>query len=438
MKEKFKIGVGREVVSPKLGVNLFGYTNDVFAEKVHDDLNVSVIALEQGEKKGILISADICLVSQQITDAVKEGIFKETRFPCDSLTFASTHTHTGPETKCFPGYTKANEEYVNEILIPKTITAAKKAIENLTPAVMGISNTQSFVGVNRRQFTENGNVMLGQNPFGSADTTMTVMAFKSLTGENLVNIVHYNAHGTSMGRTPQISRDWPGVMVDRLEKITGATTVYFNGCIGDMGPRLSNGLTAGLHESDMEEIGALAALDATKAYKKIKEYREVDFKLLKGEIKLPYDKIPSKEEVDSILKEFGDIGEATSLEGVSFMKVASLRVLKDMYEKNVEIGDCKVIPQVIYAFNSTAIVPFLHELFSSIALRLRYFSPFENTLCVSNSNDSNGYLPAKEDIARGGYEVSGFFYLNPLKLRNDTDTTIIQENLKIMRKGLNK
>ena len=434
MSKQFKIGVGKQVISPKLGTGLFGYTNDIFAEKIHDDLTVSVIVFEQGDAKGVLISADLCLASKQITDALKEKIYLETGFPCDNLTFATTHTHTGPETKSFSGYTNANEEYINEILIPQTIIAAKDAVKNIQPAVMGVSTVQSLVGTNRRQFNEDGKVHLGQNPFGSQDTTMTVMAFKSLTGENLVNIIHYNAHGTSMGREPQVSRDWPGVMVDRLEKLTGATTVYFNGSIGDMGPRLANGMTTG-RLNEMIEIGSLAALDATKAYNQIKDYREVELKLLKGEMVLPYDEMPPLEKVNLELEKLGDI---TKLEGTLKKKAASLSRIKKMYEDNVTFEKAKVVPQIIYAFNQTAIVPFLHELFSSIALRLRYFSPFENTLCVSNANDSHGYLPAKEDIARGGYEVSGFLYLNAYKLSDDTDTTIIKENLRIMREGLSK
>ena len=434
MKEQFKIGVGKQIISPKLGTNLFGYTNNIYAEKIHDDLTVSVIMFEQGEKKGVLISADLCLASKQITDALKQSIQAETGFDCENLTFATTHTHTGPETKSFSGYTNANEEYINEILLPQTLVAAKQAVANIQPAVMGVSTTQSLVGTNRRQFNEEGKVHLGQNPFGSQDTTMTVMAFKSLTGENIVNIVHYNAHGTSMGREPQVSRDWPGVMVDRLEKLTGATTVYFNGSIGDMGPRLANGMTTGrLYE--MIEIGSLAALDATRAYNQIKDFKQVDLKLLKGEMVLPYDEMPSLEHVEKELSKFGD---TSTLEGVAKKKYASLSAIKKMYEDKVEFDKAKIVPQTIYAFNQTAIVPFLHELFSSIALRLRYFSPFENTLCVSNANDSHGYLPAKEDIARGGYEVAGFLYLNAYKLSDDTDTTIIKENLRIMREGLSK
>ena len=432
MKEQFKIGVGKQIISPKLGTNLFGYTNNIYAEKIHDDLTVSVIMFEQGEKKGVLISADLCLASKQITDALKQSIQAETGFDCENLTFATTHTHTGPETKAFSGYTNANEEYINEILLPQTLVAAKQAVANIQPAVMGVSTTQSLVGTNRRQFNEEGKVHLGQNPFGSQDTTMTVMAFKSLTGENIVNIIHYNAHGTSMGREPQISRDWIGPMVDRLEKLTGATTVYFNGSIGDMGPRLSNGLTAG-RLSEMIEISALAALDATRAYNQIKDFQEVDLKLFKGEMVLPYDEMPSLEHVE---KELEKLGDPSTLEGVAKKKYASLSAIKKMYEDKVEFDKAKIVPQTIYAFNQTAIVPFLHELFSSIALRLRYFSPFENTLCVSNSNDSHGYLPAKEDIARGGYEVAGFLYLNAYKLSDDTDTNIIKENLRIMREGL--
>ena len=83
---------------------------------------------------------------------------------------------------------------------------------------------------------------------------------------------------------------------------------------------------------------------------------------------------------------------------------------------------------------SPVVFPF--EVFSEIALRLRKYSPFENTLCTCNTNDSHFYLPTQEQMARGGYEIEIFLYANVYKLKNNTDDTIIKENLRLMKSFL--
>ena len=109
-----------------------------------------------------------------------------------------------------------------------------------------------------------------------------------------------------------------------------------------------------------------------------------------------------------------------------------------MYEQGSVIETCMKFDQALFAFNSTIFVPFPFEMFASISLRLRQFSPYQNTLCTCNTNGSNFYLPAQEDMVRGGYEVSIFKRANFYRLQEDTDTTIIKENLRIMRENLNK
>ncbi len=186
-----------------------------------------------------------------------------------------------------------------------------------------------MAGVNRREYNAKGGVSLGQNPFGVSDKTMTVLAFKDLSGKPILNIVHYGCHPTSAGSAWYVTRDWPGVMIDSLEKHTGATTVFFNGAEGDVGPRVTNGRTGGdsnleTGEStmmDMIEVGSLAALDATRAYKQIKEYREVDFKIIKGKVSLPYKPLLTVEEVNARLNELGDPNE---LHDASLREYASL------------------------------------------------------------------------------------------------------------------
>ena len=60
------------------------------------------------------------------------------------------------------------------------------------------------------------------NPWGPFDPTMTVIRVQGESGP-IGTIVHYGAHPTTfVSSTRIITRDWPGVMADRVEKLSGA------------------------------------------------------------------------------------------------------------------------------------------------------------------------------------------------------------------------
>ena len=437
MNKQFKIGCNRQIITPPLGTLLYGYTTKRPASKVNDDLCVSAIYCEQNETRGFMISADICSVTKEIVNTIRELINKETGVLCENISFSATHTHSGPAIKSSGGWGTANVEFIKNTLIPMTVKASKLAMSNAVPALLGVGTTQSLVGINRRQILPNGEVVLGQNPFGVCDTTMTVLSFKDLNGKNLLNVIHYSCHGTAACRCTEITRDWMGVMVDGLELESGATSVFFNGSEGDMGPRLSNGKTTG-ETNDLryvKEIGTLGAIDAIRAFKNIKEYREVKFDLIKGTIELPYKPIPTLEEAKEKL---ATLPAPENLIEVQKREYQALNDTIKMHENGFKFDSSMKFHQVMFLFNSTVFVPFPFEVFSEIALRLRKYSPFENTLCTCNTNDSHFYLPTREQMARGGYEIEIFLYANVYKLKNDTDDTIIKENLRIINEFLDK
>lgn len=441
MEKQFKLGIAREVISPKLGTLLQGYPRRRPAKKIFDDLTVSAIAFSNGDICGIMISAEILQVPAKIVNRIKDLISKETGVDSKNISFSATHTHSGPSLENMPGWGEADLDYLESIFIPQIIKASKKALENMIPAVMGVSTTESTAGINRRQYTLKGGVGLGQNPFGIYDKTMTVLAFKDLSGKPILNIVHYGCHPTSAGSAWYVTRDWPGVMIDSLEKHTGAMTVYFNGAEGDVGPRVTNGRTGGDSNLetgdstmiDMIEVGSVAALDATRAYNQIKEYKDVDFKIIKGLVSLPYKPLLTVEEIKARMAELGNPDE---LHDASLREYANLLEVLKIHEEKAEVETALEYDQAMFAFNSTVFVPFPFEMFSSIALRLRQFSPFQNTLAMGLTNGSFSYLPGQEDLVRGGYEVN-MFRGGIYKLRDDTDWTIVKENLRIMSENLN-
>lgn len=425
--EDFLAGAGRQVITPAVGARLYGYTPDVFSTTVNDDLTASAFAFARGEAKALMISVTVCLVSTALSDEIRSKTAAVTGVPAAHIILCATHTHSGPCTAGNTGWGELDRSYCDEIFIPGVLTAARTAVENLRPAVMGAGTVNSRVGINRRQFNRDNTVSLGQNPWGCYDPEMTVLSFRAKSGEPIANIIHYGAHCTASGKNTEITRDWAGVMMDRLEAESGAMTAFFNGAEGDVGPRLSNGHTVGGLRYAMEH-GAVAAADAIEAFRRIREYREPSFACAAGEVRLPYaERIPLEQALAGLSAFEGS--KTVNLAGRTF---EYLTAVADAYRSGRPAEEYFSFRQALVKIGSAVFIPFPFEFFSEIALRLRQYSPFAHTLCLGCANGNNGYLPSRNELCRGGYEIEMFRTSGAQTLTDDADDHIIAENLRIM------
>jgi len=431
-QEVFVLGVGRRTITPPLGTPLYGYPNMRAAEAVHDDLHVTAAAVGHGTPSALLINLDLCSVPGPLAERMHGLLSERTGVPKDRIMLSAIHTHSGPCLTTITGWGTADASYIEDTFIPCTLAAAEDAVKNALPARMGIGTVHSDVGINRRQLEIDGTVRLGQNPHALYDPTMTVLAFRTPDGKPIANIVHYGAHATSAGANPEITRDWPGYMVDRLEEISGAVTLFFNGAEGDVGPRLTNGRTVG-DITHTEELGRRAAYDAVCAYRTVREFREVDFRAVSDAVSIPYRSFADPAVIRGELEELGD---PAKLKGYNLLKYRTLEARLALLASGEKLKTHRVLPQVLFAFNSVVLVPFPYEMFVEITLRLRNYSPFQHTLGICNANGAYAYLPSQDQICRGGYEVDMFQYREVYSLVNNADDHIIRENLRIMQKLL--
>ncbi len=431
MKEPFVVGKVKKVITPPLGTPLYGYPKyeQRKATSVADDLHANCAAFGYGKPSALLISLDICAVRTDLVKRICAEIAAAVPIDAGNIVICEIHTHSGPCCTFTPGWGVSNDSYINEILIPMCVAAAKEAYDSAEEALLGIGTTQSYVGINRRQLLEDGRASLGQNPYGCFDPEMTVLSFVNKNKEPLLNIVHYGAHATASGASLEITRDWPGYMIDRMEAQTGALTFFTNGAEGDVGPRLTNGRTTG-NMALAAELGGVAAMDAMRAYRNIREYREVDFEVIHGELKIPYQPFPKKEEIEAELCEL----EKSEIIGTAIIMQNTLKDRLKVYENGEEIPEYWRFSQVLFRLNSAIFVPFPFEVFSEITVRLRQYSPYGHTLSLCNANGALAYLPSKEQIGRGGYEVDQFTRRHVFTMVEDTDDHILRENLAIMRK----
>lgn len=424
--DEFMAGAGRQIITPAVGARLYGYTPDVFSTSVNDDLTASAFAFARGDVKSLLISVTVCLVSTGLSDEIRAAVAAATGVPADHIILCATHTHSGPCTEGNTGWGELDRAYCDEIFIPGILAAARTALEKIRPAVMGVGVVNSRVGVNRRQLNRDNTVSLGQNPWGCRDPAMTVLSFRSKGGQPLAALIHYGAHCTASGKNTEMTRDWAGVMIDRLEAESGALTAFFNGAEGDVGPRLTNGHTVGGLRYAMEH-GAVAAADALEAFRSIQEYREPSFACAADEVRLPFADIMPLEEAESALSAL----KGTSSINLSGRRQEYLAGVVEAWRSGRPLQEYFAFPQTIVKIGPAVLIPFPFEFFSEIALRLRQYSAFAHTLCLGCTNGNFGYLPSRVELCRGGYEIEMFRTSGDQTLTDDADDCIIAENLRI-------
>lgn len=426
----FEAGAAREDITPPVGTLLYGYTPDMVSTSVHDPLNVTAAAFRQGEDAALLLSVTLGDFNTGLCDGIRRQIEERTGVPFGRILIAATHTHSGPNTSGIEGWGEIDYPYVENILRPAMLRASERAVAALAPAEISVGETESRVGINRRQQNRDGSISLGQNPWGAFDPTMTCVSLRRAdTGAGILNMIHYGCHGTAAGLNHEISRDWSGVMTDRLEKETGILTAYWNGAQGDVGPRLTNGGTTG-DIRYAEELGGIAALDAMKAYKARGVWKRGELRILEGELTVPYKPLPPRDEVEKRLASYED---QESLFNVEKLEYAHWRDVAEEYRKGLPAHDTRFrMQETILSLGDVAFVPFPFEIFSGIALRLRAYSPVRYTLSLSNTNGYQAYLPTRDQIALGGYEVACFLYDGAYTLSDDADQYLVEGSLRIM------
>jgi len=436
---KLNVGAGCAIITPPLGTILFGYAPGRPAEAVGDDLSVTAIAIRSDNITILMLVADLCVIAPEIFEDIRARLSDSTGIPADHIVYTTTHTHSGPNVFTHNGWGDPDLPYIENILIPGSLAAAREAVSQMRPALMGIGTAQSDVAVNRRQITLDGKIILGQNPWGLRDPTMTVVSFKEAeSGRPIANMIHYCAHATASGCNPEITRDWPGPMTDILERESGAVTAFFNGSIGETGPNLPNGHTTGTYAMALE-LGARAGIDAVRAWRSIKEWRDVPVNLVTDAIRIPYEPLVAKEDALAEIKKLGTEEQLRSQKRfVEINELIRWQNIVSEYESDTPHQTHYVFHQSVVALGSVALVPFQFEMFIDMTLRIRHFSKFAYTLCLSNANGSMAYLPSQDQICRGGYEIWYFRFGHTYKMVDNADNYIVSENLNLLNRLFDK
>jgi len=429
MSNIFLCGVARAVITPEVGCCLYGYSPDIISTTVNDDLTATAFYFEDGEKSAMMISFTLGTLSGELSDKIRDNISKAQGISVGNILLCATHTHSGPNTTGNVGWGDVDEKYVNGVLLPAVYKIAAEAKASAVPATVGLAQGLSYVGVNRRELLINNKIWFGQNPWGCFNPNMTVISFKNGEGKVFANIIHYGCHCTAAGANTEISRDWAGPMIDKLEEISGGMTAFFNGPEGDVGPRIPNGKTVGMNTvKEAIGLGGVAASDAVAIWRQIKVWREISLETAATKLEIPLKPRIPFEEAKSRFEEINE--NANNIGG---QKRNYYKRVCDSYADGYAEKESKSVEQCIVRLGDAAFVGFSYELFSEIAMRIDQASAIPYVLGLSNTNGCDGYFPTEDQICRGGYEIDMWKTSGIQAYRDDADYSIVigtLENLK--------
>lgn len=422
MENKLHLGVGREIITPKIGGVLYGYPSQPISTGVHDNLTATAYAFSYGDKKLLYINLTLCTIRSDIFAELREAIENQFGIPRENVVIGCTHTHSGPsldgDSDQWGGL---DTTYYEEIFRPALFSAVAQAYQNVEPVTVATAFGDSKIGINRRMQEEGTNRMwLGECPWGVLNTKLTILSFKTEAGAIKGNLFCYGAHGTSAGACTLITRDWSGYAVDALEEKTGGITAFVLGPEGDIAPRKHLPGKANLEQ--LEASGAFAAQEVLRIFADLSEYKDVSLDVKQSNIKVSILPRPSKEAICARM------AELKSLEKMRLMQQKEynhLEVVLKSYDEGYVEREYDEFEQVVFRIGDVAFATFAFELFCEIGLRIEYNVKdlhVVNTVCT---NGKMGYFPNQSQISLGGYEVDAFKTRNIQTYADDADYSAI-------------
>ena len=227
---KWEIGfASAEITIPETDDPLYiaGYKGNREIDGVLDLQKASAVWLEVSGKGILLIGVDCVGLSSNTVKKIRQGLSSFCRAnDCISVNVYSTHTHAGVDTLGLwgpVGIDGKNEDYMNN-LVDTAIKVAKNAF-------LDKSEGKLYYGE-----VDTNNLLIDSRDPQEFDTMLRQFRFVSdSNSKNGIRLFSYSAHAESLrGDNTKVSRDFPGVMCDKVKQETGDDCMFMPGAIGGL------------------------------------------------------------------------------------------------------------------------------------------------------------------------------------------------------------
>jgi len=424
-------GAAKIEITPSESVWMDGMIREHKSEGVHDPLHARAVYLSSDHDPAngaVIASVDVCAIRAEDALAVRREIEARTGVPSGQIIIAATHTHSGPATIGF--FNAAEEGYLAE-LRAKLAGVIGKAVRTARPAVAGCaSGLEGTISHYRRLLADDGHVVMNWEPWpedrivrvlGEPDPEVGVMvvAGRDDPARAIAVVFNHAGHPNVMsGENYLLSADYPGYACAKIEEALGGIAMFVNGAQGSVD-------IDGLKDRDWEGVARAGGALADAVIETAARADPSDDATLCGS-SARYQLDPrriTQAELDwaeQVLARTGGKVESHA-DGVGDDYKAAL------YKRLAAAGSPIEVEQMCLAIGDTALVSFPGELFTEIGMRIKAESPFARTYIIGLANGCIGYVPTREAISQGGYEV------DTRRAADESADVVVEQSLALLR-----
>ena len=376
-----KISYFKRVISPEVPCYIAGYgTNDV-AAVITDDLYMTGLVADDGERKVLLISFDLLGLDEWYIRKIREKCAALLGTDPEAVMLTCTHTHTGPETRAM----RAAPDHLNQAYLDKLEEAVLWEVSHLKPyeecevyyysqKVDENRNRRYVTACNNATFTPHRHEVI---PIAKeyADQELGELIFKKPGKYAPIYLIgNYAAHPLA-GHCPgiggaKISADFPGAFRDYVTKEVGIECMYVTGAAGDLVPK-EDEVGGKAAEEAGERLAHAAVWGIVDSLRNSSRFRMQDAKVgyISKKVRIPFRK--------------NKIG------------------VRPSYYDGMDAVDMEI--QVI-AIGDVCFIGVPGELCCEVGQEMKWHSPFRRAYIAYNATGYLGYLGSVSIMLAGGYE----------------------------------
>jgi neutral ceramidase len=445
MATELRAGVARVTVTPPIGIPMFGFAGRGPAAGIHDDLTATALVLEgpqaklSGDPQGsgisrlAIIACDLLFLRSEEVCAVREAIARLTDAPSDHVVIACSHTHYGPLTEPDRDEQGPQIEAYLANLVHLLAGAVAMARARAVPCRLGFAQGEVRIGINRRERTADGQIILGQNPLGPVDPRVAVLRIDRVDGNPLAAVLNHACHPVSLGsQCTDISADFPGTARRLVEEQTGAMCLFLQGATGNINP-----LLMGWDWTHLARLGLPLGAEAVRVYWNATPSADPTNAGLAAEssqLQLP-PLLPSsieegRESVAMLDRERERLGAGSDESALWWAERRLERARRglDAVQGGTPVPPVEAELMALRLSDSVGVVTAPGEIFTEIGQSIVARSPFPETLYATYANGTIQYVPTRAAYAEGGYEVTHACQVAP-----EAGELIEEESIHLLR-----
>ena len=401
-----KVGISSVNITPPIGVPMAGYSARMgSAKEIHDDLYAKAIVFNDKDTKAALVRCDLIGLERDFVEETRRLIESETGIDRNNIMITCTHTHSGP---------------ITDSLIPDLDAWMKVLSRKIKGAVIAANRNlkEAKIGFNRGSVE--GIVINRRKPGGPVDTEVGIIRIDDLAGNPMAVLINYACHAVVLGPDNLlISADYPGFVMNFVERNLGVPALFVNGACGDINPLDKLTVMRQKRKEDIydrhggtfeeaKRLGNMIGAEAVKVFLGTETENDLELKVASREIRIPLVDLPSIDELKRMLEENENLFRklVSEKDAAQAYRIAMLIQYARSIIKYVESGE-NVRPTEIQVFRigDGGLIALPGEIFVEIGLDIKKKSGLKHTFICELANDAIGYVPTREAFKEPGYEV---------------------------------